>query len=69
MTVWAFPRSDLQTSPTFAPARLGLDRGTQARAAGADDEDVDGMRLDLVDCLRARAIRCAPRPGGDRAGR
>ena len=45
MTVWALPSSDLQTSPTSAPGRLGLDRGPQAGPAGADDEDV--VRADL----------------------
>ena len=45
MTVWALPSSDLQTSPTFAPAAFGLDRRPQPGPAGADDEDV--VRADL----------------------
>ena len=40
MTVWALPRSDLHTRPTLRPGRLRLDRRPQARAAGADDQDV-----------------------------
>ena len=40
ITVCALPSSDLQTRPTFTPSRRGFDRGAQAGAAGADDENV-----------------------------
>ena len=52
MTVWALPSSDLHTSPTRRARVVRLDRGAEPGAAGADDEDVDGMRLDLVVRLR-----------------
>ena len=49
ITVWALPRSDLQTSPTFAPWRRRLDRRPQAGSPGPDHQDVVGVALgDLV---------------------
>ena len=44
MTVCALPSSDLQIRPTETPAFGGLDGRAQAGAAGADDEDVVGIR-------------------------
>ena len=54
MTVWALPSSDLQTSPTLAPAVGRLDRRPQAGAAGADDEDVVGVALARRSSHRSR---------------
>ena len=50
----------LAHEPDVRAGRLGLDRGPQAGAAGADDEDVERVGLDLVERLRSRATR---RPG------
>ena len=47
MTVWALPSSDLQTSAVVAPIARRLDGGAQPGAAGADDQDVDDVRLVL----------------------
>ena len=62
MTVWALPRSDLQTSPTSAPAASRLDRGPQPGAAGADDEDV--VRADLGSAIAAIASASSPPRSG-----
>ena len=43
------------------PGCLGLDRCPEPGAAGADDEDVDGVRLDLVERLRSQHERPIPR--------
>ena len=45
MTVCALPSSDLQTSPTSAPAALRRDRRPQPGPARADHEDVVRARL------------------------
>ena len=65
ITVCALPSSDLQTSPTDAPARRRRDRRAQPGAAGADDQDV--VLEGLVARLRGSASRS--RCPSSRAGR
>ena len=48
MTVWALPRSDLHTERGPLPELSGFDGGAQARAAGADDDDVVVVGLEVV---------------------
>ena len=47
MTVCALPSSDLQTTAVRAPLLAGLDGRPQPGAAGADDDDVVRVLLDL----------------------
>ena len=49
ITVCALPSSDLQTTPTLAPLRERLDRGSQPRAARADDQHIVFVSFVLED--------------------
>ena len=63
MTVCALPSSDLHTSPTDSARRGRLDGRPQAGAAGADDQDVVRVGLDVVHARRSPASLRTGWPG------
>ena len=59
MTVCALPNSDLQMIAVRSPAAARLDGRAQAGAAGADDDDVVGVALDLSHVSSHRLDTCS----------